>query len=629
MCSAFLSSIAATRIMLIPMSPSLPHHRCASSHVLNEWLFPLTDHSVAGMATLVSEPERVLMMPLLVLAINPQHERPSLFQQSKKCIGAVPALLLGCLSTLALLHNAVTTATMSYAVPSALHQPLRLTAGPIVVPFVAPLPARRSNYGEVNRHGTWKGHQRIVRPPPTDDDDDDWGLEEDMGEPLPSTIIRPDLKTLVDPNIDPKVVAAVDRLGGKVTVADVATASGVSLAAATAAVRDMAYLTGAGVLVTDQGELLYTFGPAVKAQLAARSLRAMASQAYERASPALGKLGRVTFGVVLFASLAIIFTSITMLQASSQDRDDRDSRKGRKGSAGSFAPHIQWGPDIWVVPEPYYSHGPKKRGMSFIESIYSFVFGDGDPNFNLEERRYRQIAQLIRDSGGVVTAEQLAPYLDPPRRWLEREKTNLVDEAFVAPALTRFNGRAEVTAAGDIVYVFDELQPTIARPSSSLPRLPALLEKEEKFSRASSLNLSLAAGLGLLNLVGVFHLGSLFSSVATHRALGPFLDGVRTAYPFLALYATVFLGAPLWRWLRLQMKNKQITRRNAVRAEAATELDHPSPSLLKKLRSTKQYHLSEQRIQRRSIIYNSENNEPARGVDQFADFDHRLKGFRR
>lgn len=53
--------------------------------------------------------------------------------------------------------------------------------------------------------------------------------------------------------------------------------------------------------------------------------------------------------------------------------------------------------------------------MSFIESVYSFVFGDGDPNFNLEERRYRQIAQLIRENGGAVTAEQLAPYLARPR----------------------------------------------------------------------------------------------------------------------------------------------------------------------------------------------------------------------
>ena len=46
----------------------------------------------------------------------------------------------------------------------------------------------------------------------------------------------------------------------------------------------------------------------------------------------------------------------------------------------------------------------RNREMSFIESVFSFVFGDGDPNYNLEERRYRQVIG-IGDRGRIVTLD--------------------------------------------------------------------------------------------------------------------------------------------------------------------------------------------------------------------------------
>lgn len=75
--------------------------------------------------------------------------------------------------------------------------------------------------------------------------------------------------------------------------------------------------------------------------------------------------------------------------------------------------------------------------------VFSFVFGDGDPNDGLEEKRWKmvlflrkcsfflklfiftttdfnasfnnsQIGQYISSNGGVVTAEELAPFLDVP-----------------------------------------------------------------------------------------------------------------------------------------------------------------------------------------------------------------------
>ncbi|GFP94892.1 uncharacterized protein at5g03900 chloroplastic [Phtheirospermum japonicum] len=52
-------------------------------------------------------------------------------------------------------------------------------------------------------------------------------------------------------------------------------------------------------------------------------------------------------------------------------------------------------------------------GGRFIEYVFSLVFGDGDPNQGIEEKRWKMIGQYIALHGGVVAAEELAPYLDP------------------------------------------------------------------------------------------------------------------------------------------------------------------------------------------------------------------------
>lgn len=50
---------------------------------------------------------------------------------------------------------------------------------------------------------------------------------------------------------------------------------------------------------------------------------------------------------------------------------------------------------------PYYSVYPqpnedRPREMSFVASIFSFVFGDGDPNASFEERRWQALGKKIQ-----------------------------------------------------------------------------------------------------------------------------------------------------------------------------------------------------------------------------------------
>jgi hypothetical protein len=54
--------------------------------------------------------------------------------------------------------------------------------------------------------------------------------------------------------------------------------------------------------------------------------------------------------------------------------------------------------------DPYYYRTRRyqlaeNKEMGFLESVFSFVFGDGDPNDNLDDLRYEQIANVIKANG--------------------------------------------------------------------------------------------------------------------------------------------------------------------------------------------------------------------------------------
>lgn len=203
---------------------------------------------------------------------------------------------------------------------------------------------------------------------------------------------------------------------------------------------------------------------------------------------------------------------------------------------------------LWARGRPY-RYYPRGRGqgrgigeesgeMGFLESVYSYVFGDGDPNANLDSKVLKAAARTIRANNGAVTAEQLAPFLAPPSTTWD-EGAN-VDESWVLPVLTRLQGVPQVTDDGSIVYVFDDLTVTSAlnakdgdmfdeydeEPEVKL-RTPVdyVEEKPLEFSQASGTNLALSGILGGVNLVGALALGAKLSALPNGIAL-PGIFGV-------------------------------------------------------------------------------------------------------
>ena len=62
-----------------------------------------------------------------------------------------------------------------------------------------------------------------------------------------------------------------------------------------------------------------------------------------------------------------------------------------RGGAGRY-----WNPNYYRRRQYELAEGNE---MGFLESVFSFVFGDGDPNDNLDALRYEQIANVIKANG--------------------------------------------------------------------------------------------------------------------------------------------------------------------------------------------------------------------------------------
>ncbi|KAI3802184.1 hypothetical protein L1987_30314 [Smallanthus sonchifolius] len=200
---------------------------------------------------------------------------------------------------------------------------------------------------------------------------------------MPGRIIESDK---LPTDVRKRVMDAVDKCGRRVTVGDVASKVGIKLTEAQRALQAIAADTSGFLEVSDEGDQYY------RSNLGAKSLRIKTEPYLEKAKSAAEYLIRVTFGTSLIASIVIVYTTIIAILSSSSEEDNRGRRRGRSFDSG-FSFYLS-PTDLFWYWDPYYYRRRRVRsednGMNFIESI----------------------GQHIASNGGVVTAEELAPYLD-------------------------------------------------------------------------------------------------------------------------------------------------------------------------------------------------------------------------
>lgn len=434
---------------------------------------------------------------------------------------------------------------------------------------------------------------------------------------------------------------AVDALGGRVTIGDVASKAGLKLNEAEKALQALAADSGGFLEVSDEGDVLYVFPRDYRTKLAGKSLRLRFEPVLDRIKAVAEYLIRVSFGTALLASIAIVYTAIIAILSGRSEEDNR-GRRGRSYDSGLGRPYNS-GFNIFISPadlfwywDPYYYRRRRKKegsGMNFFESIFSFVFGDGDPNQEIEEERWKLIGEYIASHGGVVTAEELAPYLDVSTVDEDKEE----DESYVLPVLLQFDGRPEVDSKGNILYHFPSLQRTASMQSGRKEYVGKrwkswigeatkfFQERQWDFSKAGGTEKAMVIALGGLNLAGVIVLGSMLKEIGIMR--GGFLSFVVNIFPLLQIYAGSFFVIPLSRWFLIQKKNADIDKRNRARQQRALALQAPDPSLRWKIESARD--MAEQTvIGRDRIIYSTEKDFAEQNYDA-KDWERRFRELER
>ncbi len=414
---------------------------------------------------------------------------------------------------------------------------------------------------------------------------------------------------------NPKVMAAVEHLQYQATAADVATEAGLPIQIANRELANLASLTRGDLLVSQTGEIAYKFNPTFRQILLQRSLVARCLQVLQVVWRFVFYLIRISFGIVLVISILLVLAAISVavvIIISSNSSKDNDGNNTSKSEPVffDFNPFtIFYFGDFYdrpsTTPEPGQTQTVPtnqttlKKDRGFLENVFAFLFGDGNPNYDLEYRRWHLIANVIRNNDGVVIGEQILPYLDEIDRYQEE------GESYILPVLAKFNGYPTVTPDGELVYRFPDLQRVASRrPKQVVP--PYLEEKLWRFNEAGDGANFLSASLGIFYFVASLVLGGLLQDPSVQKNLTGFLGFVNSIFVFLLAYAILYLLIPTVRYGVLQWINLGIKQRNELRRNRSLQLNQPK--LQNKLAHAKTLAIELSAIDEEELAYSTETD---------------------
>ncbi len=361
---------------------------------------------------------------------------------------------------------------------------------------------------------------------------------------------------------DPTLTAALRSLGGRATLGDVVSATGMPDHEAESALRGLLETHRGHLEVSDAGDLLYQFDP----KLIERDQVPFGVRFRKAAWSAFITGFKVWTAVMLVVYFVIFVALILVLMFANKD-DRGGGFGGRRGGGfglGDFLIlHWLMGGRGWSRGSLYYGHRharrlPKEAQPPFYKKVFAFIFGPEEPR-PTQVQKDRSVLRLIRARNGVLTSAEL----------VEHTGLTLAAAAEEMGRLTgAYGGDPRVSERGDVVYAFPGLMKSAHGRVRAKEPNPAWLRLEyprKLTGNASSSNWGIGA-LNGFNLAASFVLG-----------LGPALGTTAVeAVPVGALwlyglgvvpatFSSMFFGIPLLRSLGLRRENRGRMRRNIRR----------------------------------------------------------------
>lgn len=213
--------------------------------------------------------------------------------------------------------------------------------------------------------------------------------------------------------------------------------------------------------VTESGEILYSFPNGFSSRY--RGLNAALGRFAGKAAAVLKIAAVNLFKVwilvmlvgyfVLFVLLALAALALSVVaQSQSKSSDRRDSGGGIIVVTHLLDLFIR----IWFYSEltksfdPNYRYErrsrPKRRPL--YKAVFSFVFGDGDPNAGIEQRENKAVLAYIQAADGVISL---------PEYMIITGKSPEDAEDSITAFCANYGGSPEATDNGTVVYKFESL----------------------------------------------------------------------------------------------------------------------------------------------------------------------------
>ena len=249
-----------------------------------------------------------------------------------------------------------------------------------------------------------------------------------------------------------KVLISLKRRKNGATTADVCAATALPLSTVNELLPKAADEYSGHLKVTSSGEIVYYFPNGFINRY--RSFGAVFKRAIGKAADAAKKVLAFLFKVwimVMLVGYFVLFIAIALASIIIQIAGRSDSKRGGV-SFGLFDILIR----IWFYseitrPRSGYMRNTNKSSRDkrpMHKAIFSFIFGEDDPNKNWEDIKNRAVISFLQANNGVIS---LAEYMAfSGESGIDAEKNML-------SFCSKFEGTPEATEDGTIVYRFEKL----------------------------------------------------------------------------------------------------------------------------------------------------------------------------
>jgi hypothetical protein len=413
-----------------------------------------------------------------------------------------------------------------------------------------------------------------------------------------------------------RLVDVFRKRRGEATTADLVALTGLPTSQVETEIKAVSDEYGARLRVTDSGEILYSFPAGMKSRYRGfgPSLR-RGWKAFRKVAAKVATFVFKIWTVVMLVGYFVLFLALALLAllasvAVSMSGNSRDSRSSDGGIGGLFLAgnlldtivRIWFYSELFMTPEERNARSYRRRERKpLYKAIYSFLFGDGDPDAGWDTVEKKAFVAFVQTHKGIIAMPEFMAITG---------LGSLEAEERINRFLYEFGGSPEVTEGGTIYYSFPSLMRRKDRADrtfgNSVPmrRLALFSSNPKKANRTfcvfNAVNLLFGSyffveATGTHTVLAQIYGGRYADKLVTvggwdgfyyftHQLFGK-LVGMAHPAPFLAIalgivpltFSLFFYAIPAIRARRLTARNERARTENLRRVAYRTVLDAQAP----------------------------------------------------